>query len=169
MVRCLVSILATVALWSVVGEINHSLAPFQFHLFAGGLAVTAAALVLPLRAGLTASFLGGLIFDASTPVAFGTHGLIFAAAHAVVFHLRDRLPRDDTTGRVVIALLANLGIFLVFSFIQISRSPAPAAAWPRLIVDLVASQIFLALACPWFFALQHRGLVLARVEPVRLL
>ena len=169
MIRTLISLLATLVLWSVVGEINHVLAPLQVYLFVGGLGVTAAALVLPLRAGLAASFLGGLVFDSATPVTFGTHALIFAAAHAVVFHLRDRLPRDDTTGRVVIALLANLAIFLVFSFIQISRSPAPAAAWPRVLVDLVASQFFLALVCPWFFALQQRGLLLARVEPQRLL
>jgi hypothetical protein len=42
-----------------------------------------------------------------------------------------------------------------------SRSlPAPAAAWPRQIADLVCSQVFLALIAPWFFALQHRALAL---------
>ena len=80
----------------------------------------------------------------------------------MIYHLRDRLPRDDTVARVIAALLANLALFLVFSFIQIARSPAPAAAWPRLIADLVCSQVFLALVAPWFFALQHRALVLTR-------
>ena len=91
---------------------------------------------------------------------FGTHTLLFAATHAVIFHLRDRLPRDDTIARLLVALLTNLALFLVFSFIQIARSPAPAAAWPRLIADLVCSQVFLSLIAPWFFALQHRALVL---------
>ena len=59
------------------------------------------------------------------------------------------------------ALLANLALFLMFSFIQIARSPAPAVAWPRLIADLACSQIFLALVAPWFFALQLRAVTLA--------
>lgn len=167
--RTLVPFLASVVLWALVSELNHAFAGFQIYLFIGGLIVTASALVLPLRPGLSASFLSGLLFDSTTPVPFGLHAVLFAATHVVVFHLRDRLPRDDTTGRVVIALLANLGLFLVFSFIEVTQSPLPAAAWPRLIADLVASQVFLTFTCPWFFALQHRALVLARVEPVRLL
>ena len=42
-------------------------------------------------------------------------------------------------------------------------TPAPAAIWPRLIVDLLCSQVFLVLIAPWFFALQTRALTLARV------
>jgi rod shape-determining protein MreD len=84
-------------------------------------------LQLPLRAGLAVSLLAGLLCDANSQVMPGAHVLLFAAGHAVVFHLRDRLPRDQTVTRVIIALLANLGIFLVFSFLLIGRSPAPAA------------------------------------------
>ncbi len=169
MLRTFVVTLTTIVLWALVAQVNHALATTHVYLFVGGLCVTVAALTLPLRPGLAASFLGGLIFDAAAPVAFGTHAVLFATAHAVVFHLRDRLPRDETAGRVVIALLANLGLFLAFSFVQIPRSPAPAAIWPRLIADLVCSQIFLTLIAPWFFAFQQRALVLVRAEPVRLL
>jgi rod shape-determining protein MreD len=169
MLRPLVTFLATFVLWTLVAQVNHALAPTHVYLAVGGLGVAVAALVLPLRAGLIASFLNGLVYDAAAPVAFGTHALLFALAHAILFNLRDRLPRDDTTGQVVIALIANLGVFLAFSFIQITRSPAPAAAWPRLIADLVASQLFLAFIAPWFFALHRRALALARAEPVRLL
>ena len=68
----------------------------------------------------------------------------------------------------MVALLTNLGIFLVFSFFQIAHAPSPAAVWPRLIVDLLVSQIFIVLVAPWFFALQGEGLLLARVERERL-
>jgi rod shape-determining protein MreD len=91
----------------------------------------------------------------------GTHTLLFAAAHAVLFHVRDRVPRDQTLTRVIIALLANLALFLVFSFLLIGLSPAPATIWPRLIFDLICSQVFLALIAPWFFALQGRAQELA--------
>lgn len=160
----LVTALTLLLLWTVVAQANHALTGLRLYLFAGSLFVTFAALKLPLRPGLAASLLGGLICDASSPVTFGTHFLLFALAHAVIFHLRGRIPRDDTVARLIVLLLANLALFLLFSFIQISRSPAPAAAWPRLIADLAASQVFLTLVAPWFFALQHRSLVLARAE-----
>ena len=81
-----------------------------------------------------------------------------------MFHIRDRVPRDDNIAAIIVVLLTNLALFLVFSFGQIHGSPAPAAVWPRLIADLVCSQVFLALVTPWFFALQARTLVLARVQ-----
>jgi rod shape-determining protein MreD len=151
---------ALLVLWALVAQLNHVLAPSHIYLWTGGLFVTFGALVLPLRRGLVTVFLAGLVCDATAPIAFGTHALLFAAAHVVLFNLRDRVPREETIARVVIALLANLALFLVFSFLQIGDLPAPAAAWPRLIFDLVCSQIFIAVIAPWFFALQERALAL---------
>jgi rod shape-determining protein MreD len=58
---------------------------------------------------------------------------------------------------VLVALLANLGLFLVFSFTQIGASPAPGIVWGRLLVDLGFSQVALAAITPWFLALQERA------------
>ena len=162
--RTLVLFFTSLLLWTLVAELNHALTGVRVYLFVGGLFVVYAALMLPLGTGLSASLLGGLLCDATTPVWFGTHLLLFATAHAVLFHLRNRLPREDTVARVIAALLANLAIFLLLSFTQIGASPAPGATWTRLIADLACSQIFLALIAPWFFALQARALVLARAE-----
>jgi rod shape-determining protein MreD len=152
-------------LWALVAQLNHDLAPVHVYLFVGGLFVAYAPLALPLGAGLASSFVAGLVLDANAPVAFGTHALLFAATHALLFDLRDRLPRDDVAGRVVIALLANFGLFLALSFLEAAHSAADASAWPRLAVDLLCSQIVLAIAAPWFFSLQRRVLVLAGAEP----
>lgn len=163
--RTLALSLTLMLLWTVIAEANHLLTGLRVYLFVGALFVTYSALSQPFRTGLATAFIGGLICDANAPAtSFGTHALLFAAAHACMFHIRDRIPRDDPTSRIIIALFANLALFLVFSFSQIHRSPAPAAAWPRLISDLVVSQVLLALIAPWFFALQSRALVLARVE-----
>jgi rod shape-determining protein MreD len=162
--RTLVIFLAQYLLWALVTQLNHALSGAHVYLFVGGLVIAYAALALPLRDGLAASVLAGLLCDAGTAAGFGTHTLLFAAGHTIVFNLRDRIPRDETAGRVIVALLTNLGLFLLFSFLQISRLPAPAAVWPRLIADLMCSQVFLALVAPWFFALQARALVLAGAE-----
>jgi len=159
--RWLIIFATLLLLWVLVAQVNHYLAVWRVYLFVGGLYVTYAALQLPLRSGLAATLLGGLLCDANSPVPPGTHTLLFAAAHAVLFHVRDRVPRDETVTRVILALLANLALFLVFSFLLIGLSPVPAAIWPRLIFDLACSQVFLALIAPWFFALQGRAQELA--------
>jgi rod shape-determining protein MreD len=152
-------------LWTIVSQINHALTGLRGYLFAGSLYLTLAALTQPKRSALASVVFGGLLCDAGAPAAlFGSHTLLFLAAFFVVYNLRDRIPRDDTTGRLVVALLANFALFLVFSFSQIVRSPAPASIWPRLLMDLLCSQVFLTFVTPWFFALQARALVLAQVE-----
>jgi hypothetical protein len=94
-------------------------------------------------------------------VRFGLHAVLFGLAHGFVFNLRGRLDRDGTATQVVVALLANLGLFLSLSLTQIGALPLPGAAWLRLLWDLLWSQLALVLIAPWFFAVQRRALVLA--------
>lgn len=145
-------------LWAVVAEVNHFLSDARVYLFAGALFVVFAALTQPLRSGIFASCIGGLICDANAPVTFGLHLLLFAVAHATLFHLRDRVPRDDNIAAIIVALLTNLALFLVFSFSQLHHSPVAAAVGSRLLIDLVCSQLFVALITPWFLALQARSI-----------
>lgn len=154
-------------LWTLVTQLNHELTSAHIYLFVGSLFVTFAALTQPFASGLWATLLIGLVFDANTPVAFGTHMILFATTHVLLGRLRDRIAREDTIGRMIAVILANLGLFLVFSFFQFVRLPAAAALWPRVLVDLICSQIFLTLVAPWYFALQRRALALARVEQER--
>lgn len=164
MPRTPVLFLLLVLLWALVAQLNHALAGLRIYVFAGGLFVAFGALTQPRGPALLAALLAGIVCDANAPVAFGTHVLLFAAAHLTISHIRGRVPRDDNVTAVIVVLLTNLALFLVFSFLQIHDSPAPAAIWPRLIADLVCSQIVLALVTPWFFALQARTLALARVS-----
>jgi rod shape-determining protein MreD len=161
--RTIIITLSLLLLWAIVAQLNDALSTIRLYVFAGALFVAFAALTQPRRPGLIAVMLAGLICDANSPVSFGTHMLLFAAAHFILFQLRERVPRDDNVSAIAVVLLTNLALFLVFSFTQIHVSPMPAATWPRLIVDLVCSQIFLALVTPWFFALQAGALAFARV------
>ncbi len=162
--RCLTLFICQVILWAIVTQLNHTLSGMRVHLFIGALFVTYAALTQPLASGLLATLLSGLVFDANTPVGFGTHMVLFAFTHVVVFGLRDRVPRNETLSRVVIAVLANLALFLVFAMTQMVNLPSTAAVWPRLLIELACSQVLVALIAPWFFALQTRALAIARVD-----
>lgn len=165
--RALILFLTLLLLWAGIAQANDALAPDHVALFAGGLFVAYGALVLPLAEGLAASLLAGGICDAHAPVRFGTQVLLFATAHVLLFAFRERLPHDQTAGRIGVVLLANLAIFLALSFLQAGRG-ARGGSWPRLGVDLVCSQVFIALALPWFFALQDRALALIPPEPERM-
>ena len=172
--RVLVAFFTLFLLWVLVAQLNHELSGAHVYLFVGGLFVTYSALLLRLREGVIVTVLAGLLCDANMPIALGisrlgfafahTHTILFAIAHIVIFHLRDRIPRGETAARVLVALFTNLAIFLLFSFTQIGHSPAPGLAWPRIIADLFISQIFLVLVAPWFFAFQTRAFVLARAD-----
>lgn len=162
--RTLALFASSLVLWTLVTQLNDALAGAHVYLFTGALFVAFAALTQPHGAGLAATILGGLVCDAHAPVPFGLHALLFAAVHLALFRVRDRVPRGDNISAIVVVLLANLALFLMFSFTQIHASPSPAAIWPRLIADLACSQVFLALVTPWFFALQAGALALARVS-----
>ncbi len=162
--RWLIPFAAMMLLWWLVAQVNHYLAARGITFFVGGLLVAFAALRLNLRHGLAASLLAGLAIDAVEPVPFGTHLLLFAAVHVIIFHLRTRFPREETITAVVTALFANLALFLALSMLMLNDHPAPATAWLRLLVDLAASQVLVTAIAPWFFALQLRALELGRVD-----
>jgi rod shape-determining protein MreD len=154
-------------LHALVAEANNALSGAHVWLFAGGLYVAYSALAIPFRQGLAASLLGGLLCDALSPVAFGTHAALFAAAHVVVFAVRERIQRDETAVRVAAALILNLAFFLALSSGRLRLVPSTASAWPRMLSDLLCSEAVVALAAPWFFALQARSIELARALPPR--
>ena len=63
---------------------------------------------------------------------------------------------------LIIASIANIALSLVFSLFLISRVPSLVSAWPRMLTDLICSQLLIALIAPWFFALQAGALDIAR-------
>lgn len=163
--RLAVMILTSAVLWALVAQVNHTLSPLHATLFVGGLFIAYAALCLPLKVGLLASACAGLILDAAEPVPTGTFLALFSGAHAVVYNIRGRIPRDDTTAQLLVALFTNLGLFLTLCFIQIGREPLLAGNWPRLFWDLALSQVFVAVISPWYIAFQEKSLILAGEDP----
>jgi hypothetical protein len=151
----------------LVAEANTVLSGLHVWLFAGGLFVTYSALVIPFGQGFAVSVLAGLMCDSVAPVPFGTHGVLFATAHAVVYSVRERLQRGETAVRVMVALAANVALFLALSLMRIRHVPAGATAWPRLLWDLAWSELALVVIAPWFFALQVRSLEITRANSER--
>jgi len=151
-----------VLLWFGLEQFNHALSPLHVHLFGGGLYVVFFALRLPSAGGLLLSCLAGLWCDAASPVPLGTHLILFAIAHTLIRKSRPHLDTRHTPSLVLVALLTNAALWLALTAFLISRSPIIARATPRLLLDLLLSEAFIALIAPWFFALQNRLLLIAR-------
>ncbi len=163
--RWLLALGANLLLLWLAGLANHYLAPFSVHLYPAGLLVVFPALSLDQRHGFTAIALTGLAFDALSPAPFGTHLVLLGLVHAALRYGRNRFPRDEPIFATVVALLANLFLFLALSFLLIGAHPRPAEGWMRLFADLLFSQLAVGLVTPWFMALNRRLLHLARLDP----
>jgi rod shape-determining protein MreD len=155
MKRGLLVFATLVLLWAITGLINDALAGWHLHVFLGGLYITFAAVALAPIPGLIAVLIAGAICDAHSPTRFGTQIIWFAVAHACLRQLRDRIPHEETVGRVAIALICNLGLYLAMSFAWVGEALDPSAYWTRAFCDLVVSQVVLAVIAPWFLALQQ--------------
>ena len=151
-------------LWTLFGQLNHYLSSWHVSLYVGGLLVVFPALRLPYRDGWKIVVLLGLWCDAGAALHFGLHAILFLAAHTFIFNMRGRFPREETLFGILVALIANAAIFLILTLGLIVRHPSPFAALPAILLDLLISELFVALAAGWFFSLQERSLEIAGIS-----
>jgi cell shape-determining protein MreD len=171
--RWLIVTLANLLLCWLVGLANNSLGDFSFlwldhvsiHLYLGGLLVTYAALRLDPKSGLVSTLLTGLMVDALTPVPYGTSLILFSLIHVTVLYGRHRFPREGPVISMVVALFANLFLFIALSFLLVGAGPRPGETWLRIFSDLFFSQLAILVLTPWFIALQDRAMELAEIHP----
>jgi rod shape-determining protein MreD len=163
MLRPAISVGCGFLLWLIAAQANHYLALWHVSLFVGGLMVAFPALRLSYREGAWVSFILGLFLDAGSPVPFGLHAFLLLLAHGIVFNARSRFPREENIVGLLVAVCANLGIFLAISIAFMVRGRLPMSVWPRLFLDCLASQVVIALITPWFFALQEHALEIGGV------
>jgi len=155
------------------GLANHYLSHFAFlgfehctvSLYLGGLLVTYAALRLDARSGWMSTLLTGLAADSLSALPFGTSLILFGLVHAVLLHGRQRFPREELVFAIVVALLANLFLFIALSFFLVGSNPRPATAWVRLFSDLLISQLAVAAITCWFMSLQNSIFSFLRQHP----
>lgn len=150
----LITFFTQILLWTLLSQINHYLGVWHLYLFVGSLFVTPTALRLPLRDGIYATLLAGLFCDANSPVPFGTHMLLFALIHVLIIKIKSSSPVEQTATQVIIAFVANIALYFALTIILTAGPLQLGPVLPRLIWDLLLSQLALLLIAPWFFALQ---------------
>ncbi len=144
-------------LLTIMRQMNHVLSPLNISLWLGGLLVAYPALKLNPRTAFTSCFIIGLMMDTWSPMKFGTHALLFGAAQIIIGRIRLRLATHEPTIELIVALIANLFMFIAMTFIAMGKSGGGSFSGLRLLTDLLISQVILVMILPWYFALQSRG------------
>ncbi len=156
--RTIVAAAITLLVLFLVGEGNHYLSPLNTHLYVAGLLITFPILRFSYRQGFVFIVLIALFYDSAAATPFGISLILFLLAHTVIYSLRSRFPREETSAALAVALLINGSLFLALALIQSTDNPAPAVYWRRAIADLFLSQIVVIILAGWFFSLQIEAL-----------
>src|SRR5258708_39428201 len=117
------------------------------------------------RHGVISFLLAGLLRDGGEPVPFGTSLVLLGVVHATLLYGRQRFPREGSVFGLVVALLTNLFLFIVLSFLLVGDNPRPGGAWPGIMVDLLPAQLVLAPITPLFLALPDSATELVHFHP----
>ncbi|WP_221030433.1 rod shape-determining protein MreD [Actomonas aquatica] len=161
--RTAVVFLCGLLLFALARQLNHSLGAWGLSVWFGGLLVAFPALRLAPQQGFNTCFLLGLLLDATNPLPFGLLAFLFSVSHLVIVRLRSRLAASEVLIGIVVALITNLILYLIVTFTVLAGSPDAPFSGLRFLTDLIFSQLLLALLAPWFFALQEKALLIARV------
>ncbi len=150
-------------LTALLRQLNHTLGAWGLSVWLGGLLVAFPALRLGPQQGFNACFLLGLAIDASAPLPFGLHAFLFSVSHLIIVRIRNRFAATGTLLGTIVALITNLALYVIITSFVLGASPEAPVSGLRLLADLMLSQLLLALIAPWFFALQEKSLLIARV------
>jgi rod shape-determining protein MreD len=156
--RVLTLFMTQLLLWTLLAVINHHLTDWQLYLYTGGLFVTFAGLLMGPREGMAAAILSGFIFDAGSSVTFGQNALLHGIGFLLLFKLRSRLAHEETAVQVVVAIIANILLYLVRFVLLFSQLTSFSGMWSRFLWELVFSSVAVGLLVPWTFALQAKAL-----------
>jgi hypothetical protein len=144
----------------VVAQLNHHLTDFpllgvtrgQLSLFLVGLPLTFAALRLALGPAVLTAAVTALAFEAGTPLPTGAILLPAAACVCVTQALRPHFNRFEPSSMLLAGLIINAVLILAVTLIVAYRGGGVSLT--RVAVDLIVSQLALALLSGWFFAAQ---------------
>ena len=148
----------------LTSQLNHYLSPLSVYLFLLGLPVAFAGLTLSFRNGIIATAITGLLFDALTPLPYGLHFVLCLISFLIIYLIRSRIARKDSTTTIIVTLLTNLFLFFtITSFVYLAAFNRELSAL-HIITDLFGSQLMLLLICRWFFAFQPALLKLCGIN-----
>lgn len=151
---------SNILLFWLTGMVNDALGPLGIQLSLGALYVIMPAVCLSHGWGVFLVFITGLMIDASLPVTFGFHAVIFAVAITLLHGFQPKLARAGLGQLILLALAFNTGFILIEGFLLADSLLGFGLYWLRLSTDILVSSLAIGIAGWWFFAWE-RWLLLA--------
>lgn len=157
--RWLVVVAGNAVFLFLISQVNHHLTNFslfglahgQTYLFLPGLPLAFTALRLNLRPAIVATVATAIALEAVVPVQSGVILLPATACVCVAISLRAGFNRFEPSTAIITALLMNLVLILA---VTIAAYRAGGVSLSRVALDLLFSQLAVALITAWFFAAQ---------------
>ena len=162
--RTLIILATNGLLYFLLNQINAVLAPLSLHLSLDGLYLLFAALYMKTRQGLLVCLITALAVDATLPVSFGTHAILYCGALAFLLRSRSLLRRENARHVVFSALWSNFFIMLGLSLLAGKGMLGQTDFWLRFLADLAFSQLLLALLACWWVDAQRKTLLLWNID-----
>ncbi len=148
----------------MAAELNHYLAPLSFSLFFGGLLLAFPILRLDPRGGFLCTALTAFFLEAVSPLPTGLLFWTMMFAHAVFFSFRGRFARETVRAGVLCAVVLNVAVMAVLWVVFLSSAVDPGIYLRRGLLEAAASAAAVAVAAPWFLALQKAALLRAGIN-----
>lgn len=148
-----------------IAQLNHHLTNFpllnvasgQVYLFLPGLPLAFAALRFSTGTAMLVSVITALAMESQLPLATGSLLLPATACVCGTLALRGQFNRFEPSTAIVVGLAMNLVLVLALTVLTFDSGGVSVS---RIVVDLLVSQLALAVLTGWFFAAQTALLAL---------
>ncbi|MEM8550528.1 MAG: hypothetical protein AAGF10_07035 [Verrucomicrobiota bacterium] len=142
-------------LYALVGMINSTLAAYGLALSLGALYLILPAMCMRFGWGLLLVFVTGLLVDASLPIPFGFHAVIFAIAYAAIHGMQRNLSKAGMGQLILLAIGLNLLLMLLETFVLGRPLIGLSDFWLRIGSDMALSTLVLIPLGWWFLSWQR--------------
>ena len=101
----------------LLSQLNQTLATVSLFLFVNGLLISFPALFLPLGQGMAAVFLISIFYDSGEPWKMGASMIPNLITFTALYYIRDRIQYNNRRVFMMVALTANLFLFLYYTIL----------------------------------------------------
>ena len=160
-------LLASHGIWGFLIFIwNDFFAFLPIYFYMGGIFAILPALRLDFARGFSCAVLSGCFLDAAFPTPFGFHACSLAIIQVGLHLANDRAKFSRPLTLIVTALTVNLLLFLsLHVWFSIQVPTGTEILHGRAFVDLIFSELLLAVSLPWLLALHDTFLNRVGIDP----
>ena len=161
-----IALLISHGVWAFLFAIwNDFFAFVPVYFYLGGVFAILPAIRLDFYRGFCCAVVTGCFLDAALPTPFGFHACCLAIAQVFLWSTNERMKMHRRQTLILFGLIMNLFLFLTLHVWFLFQVPeGTEILHGRTFVDLVFSELLIALPMPWLIELHDDFLRIAGIE-----